>query len=103
MSIRPLYALRPLQAAPLLPAVLARIARTPTARLATVFRLVPKYSCPPPKPGPPCGVPIFKIADGRNLGEALYVDRLVTGSIIGTTLAIGCSPCATGVFLDEVV
>lgn len=109
MSIHPL---RPLQAAPLLPAVLARIARTPTARLALVFRLIPAYWCATgkaPRVCPPCapperpGIPITAIGDEPNLGEAIYVDTLVAGSIIGTPLALGCATSGCGGQVDIVV
>lgn len=99
MSLRPLY---PGYASPSLPLALQRIARTPAARLAINYLLSPRRQldcplgvslavrqCRVPFPPvcyePPCGVvDPFQIP----LGEALYIDRLVTGGIIGTRLAI---------------
>jgi len=106
MAVRPIFAMRPLAAAPLLGAVLARIRRTPTARLATVYHLIggPRRATPVktllarenPFIVPPAALlradvarrPILR-PDLRDLGEAIYVYSLVTGGIIGTPLQIG--------------
>jgi hypothetical protein len=66
----------PMSASPLLYAALQRIARTPTARLAVGYRILPKYyvcahCCPP-----------------RTLGEALLVDRIATGGNVGDILPL---------------
>jgi hypothetical protein len=115
MKILPLFQLA---AAPNLALTLARIARTPRARLATVLRLASR--CPRPvccrarhhgPLGPPGGhrqpaaviaaearrnevadhLALGHVWPKHHLGEALLVDRLVTGVIIGSKLDIlGC-------------
>lgn len=98
MSLKPLT---PLAASPSLPLALQRLAYTPAARLAINYLLRSRLflddprgvslavrQCRAPFPPacyePPCGVynPFLP------LGEELYVDRLVTGGIIGTRLHI---------------
>ncbi|MCA9101194.1 MAG: hypothetical protein KDA63_08595 [Planctomycetales bacterium] len=119
MKILPLY---PLAAAPNLALTLARIARTPRARLGLILRLQPRCHCAArwyARPLLPCPADndwrnanngVADIAPTvilepkfprRNLGEALLVDRLVTGVILGSELDIlGCEapaadmPCA---------
>lgn len=99
MSLKPLS---PLAASPSLPLALQRITHTPAARLAINYllrnRLLLDQRCDvslavrqcriPFPPGcylPPCGViQPFE----QPLGVELYLDRLVTGGIIGTRLAI---------------
>jgi hypothetical protein len=58
----------PAAAAPLLWLGLQKIARTPTARLAMAYRLVPQRIYP--------------------LGARLYLERLLAGGIVGETLPL---------------
>lgn len=101
MLVRPLGVL---QAAPSLPRTLARLAHTPRARLGLIYRLVCR-SGDAPRNSSSCtareiqnGVDA-KPADERHLrelnrgglrplGEALLLDRLVTGGILGTELRL---------------
>lgn len=101
-----------LWAAPLLGACLAKIRRTPTAELATVYRLIPSRTvttsrvtaqlvfrplnqldwhgpCDPRNPFAP-QPPIGAICGG--LGKQLLLDRLVTGGIISTPLQLAAVP-----------
>ena len=97
--------MRPMAAAPLLSVVLARIRRTPTARLATVYRLDGRRFLPPPiktlfarenpfrlPPTRFLGAELVRSSTGppslRDLGKSIYVYGLVSGDIIGTPLAI---------------
>lgn len=74
MSLIPLF---PIAASPSLPLALYRIAHTPSARLAIQYILRPR----------PFLVPPHSVYN-RSLGQALAVDRLVTGGIAGTELRI---------------
>lgn len=98
MSLRPV---QPLQAAPLLPLVAAKLRRTSAARLACVCRWVAPLSvgrCPEPRV-------VSRTVDLREavellehknvravwlrpLGRGLLVDRLVCGIAAGTTVLI---------------
>lgn len=99
----------PTAAAPLLWLGLQKIARTPTARLAVGYHLVPRIDCPPPgaicalpfvcppiPPGRPVEVadciadlPVHLVPRGlRPLGLGLYLDRLLAGGIVGETLPL---------------
>jgi hypothetical protein len=75
----------PIAASPSLPFALQRLARTPTARLAINY-LLRRQGCPPQAASSPAAPVPY-----RCLGAALYVDRLVSGGIIGTRLNLG--PC----------
>lgn len=105
MAVRAIFAMRPMAAAPLLPSVLARIRRTPTARLATVYRLTGgRFRSPPIKtllarenpfrlpPTRPLGAQWIRSTHRPpslgDLGKSIYVYSLVSGDIIGTPLAI---------------
>lgn len=101
MLVRPLGVL---QAAPSLPRALARLAHTPRARLGLIYRLVCR-SGNAPRNSSSCAArdvqqgvnvrpaderrPQELDRDGlRPLGEALLLDRLVTGGILGTELRL---------------
>lgn len=103
MAIAPL---RPLGTVSLLGLVLAKIRRTPTARLGLVYRLVPPAGCPPRAVR--CGCPGRVIGPShrdlrpvicrqgniveRPVPATLLVERLALGGIIGTPLVIGGCP-----------
>lgn len=104
----PILPLTATQTAPLLPLVLAKIARTPRARLSILYHLQPRCGptrCASPKE-PPAQQPrplhpaeadnrqrwnvgaLVQPLGRRALGEALLVDRLIAGGILGSTLKI---------------
>jgi hypothetical protein len=64
-------------AAPLLHAALYKISRTPRARLAVGYRIIDAHS-----------VPRSEIRGLRPLGNALYLDRLLAGGIVGEALPL---------------
>jgi hypothetical protein len=64
-------------AAPLLHAWLYKISRTPRARLAVGYRIVDANS-----------VPRTEIRGLRPLGNALYLDRLLAGGIVGEAVPL---------------
>jgi len=64
-------------AAPLLHAALRKICLTPRARLAVGYRIVDANS-----------VPRTAVRGIRPLGNALYLDRLLAGGIVGETLPL---------------
>lgn len=102
MSLRPV---QPLQAAPLLPLVAAKLRRTPAARLACVCRWVAPLSvrrCPERllvsrEVNLRDAVVLLEHEDVRAvwlrpLGRGLLVDRLVCGIAAGTTVVIDAEP-----------
>jgi hypothetical protein len=87
MSLRPVQAYGPIAAFPILPLALNKIARTPIARLAIGFELIP------PRRVCPFRAALLSLATYklrydrlRGLGESLDVDRLLAGGVAGTWL-----------------
>jgi hypothetical protein len=71
-------------AAPLLCLGLRKIALTPRARLAVGYKLVPPIDTYVRS----CEAPRVEIEGLRPLGNALYLDRLLAGGIVGEALPL---------------
>jgi hypothetical protein len=78
----------PTAAAPLLFLALQKIARTPTPRLEVGYRLVDSSLCLQRLGGPPPFAACERIVarDQRPLGQALFLDRVLAGGIVGEFL-----------------
>ena len=87
MSLRPAQAYGRIAAFPILPLAMNKITRTPIARLAIGFELIP------PRRVAPFRASLLSLATYklryerfRDLGESLDCDRLLAGGIAGTWL-----------------
>ena len=80
-------------AAPLLFLALEKIARTPRPRLEVGYRVMPRYEGPvcaalPPLVGECWAAGAPRLRGLRPLGQALLLDRLLAGGILGEMLPL---------------
>jgi hypothetical protein len=102
-------------AAPLLFLGLQKIARTPTPRLEVGYRIQPRYDVLPPPIAPFWIAGPLTMKGLRPLGQALLLDRLLAGGIVGEELPLSIAadtrpiinrmldmsgPGQLGIFLD---